>query len=475
LVYDHKENNFNDFDRQKLIPYRISDRGPAVSVGDVDGNGLEDVFFGGAKFDTAQLFLQKESGFERAENLFPKEEDAVEETDACLVDINGDGTLDLFAVSGGGEFYGKMTPLLDRLFMNDGKGNFTKQADFPKYFENGTVVRPIDFDKDGDIDLFVGSGAFSYDFGKIPDSYLLENKGGKFEIKNEEAFKNLGMITDAVWTDFDGDGTEDLIAVGEWMSPVFLKNNHGKFENVTKSNLENPVNGLWQSVLEFDLDGDGKLEYLLGNWGLNTKFSASEKHPLKMYYGDLDENGSKETVVAIARKDQYFPVPGLDELSSQMESLKKKFTDYNSFAGKTVEEVFGNTLEKANLLSVNELASGYLKKINGKYQFVPFDKSLQAAPITKMLAYDFNKDGKKEVLLGGNYFGVKPYHGHFDSFAGAILTSDKKIIHASELGINFTQKQVRGLNVIKINQLEYLLVTFNNHETELYSLVRLDY
>jgi len=472
LVYDHKENEFNDFDRQKLIPYRISDRGPAVVVGDVDGNGLEDVFFGGVKFDPAQLFLQKKTGFERVENLFPKEEDGVEETDACLVDVNGDGALDLFAVSGGGEFYAKMNPLLDRLFLNDGKGNLIKQADFPKYFENGTVVRPIDFDKDGDVDLFVGSGAFSYDFGKIPDSYLLENKGGKFEIKNENAFKNLGMITDAVWTDFDGDGSEDLIVVGEWMSPVFLKNNQSNFENVSKTYLANPTNGLWQSILEFDLDGDGKSEYLLGNWGLNTKFTASEKYPLKMYYGDLDENGSKETVVAIARKDKYFPIPGLDELSAQMESLKKKFTDYHSFAGKTIEEVFGNTLPKANLLTVNELASGYLKKINEKYQFFPFEKSLQTAPITKMLAYDFNQDGKKEVLLGGNYFGVKPYHGRFDSFAGAILSSGGKIIHATELGINFAQKQVRGLNIIKINQVDYLLVTFNNHETELYSLVK---
>jgi len=474
LAYDHKENNFNDFDRQKLIPYRISNRGPAVAIGDVDGNGLEDVFFGGAKFEPAQLFLQKKSGFERAVNLFPKEENAVEETEACLIDVNGDGSLDLFAVSGGGEFYEKMLPLLDRLFLNDRKGNFAKQADFPKYYENGSVVRPYDFDQDGDIDFFVGSGPLSYDFGKIPDSYLLENKDEKFEIKSEDAFKNLGMITDAVWTDFDGDGTDDLIATGEWMSPVFLKNNQGKFENVSQTYLEKKINGLWQSILEFDLDGDGKSEYLLGNWGLNTKFSASKKYPLKMYYGDLDENGSKETVVAFARDNQYFPVPGLDELSSQMESLKKKFTNYHSFAGKTVEEIFEKSLPKTDLLTVDELASGYLKKINGKYRFFPFEKSLQTAPITKMLAYDFNQDGKKEVLLGGNYFGVKPYHGRFDSFAGAVLLQGEKIVNAPELGINFTQKQVRGLNVIKINQVDYLLVTYNNHETELYSLERFE-
>lgn len=474
LVYDHKENNFNDFDRQKLIPYRISDRGPAVATGDVDGNGLEDVFFGGAKFEPAQLYLQKKPGFERVENLFPEVEDAVEETGACLVDVNGDGTLDLFAVSGGGEFYGKMLPLLDRLFINDNKGNFVKQEDFPKYFENGSVVRPTDFDHDGDVDFFVGSGPLSYDFGKIPDSYLLENKGGKFEIKNDAAFKNLGMVTDAVWTDFDGDGTEDLIVVGEWMPPVFLKNNHGKFDNVSQKYLDESLNGLWQSILAYDLDGDGMPEYLLGNWGLNTKFSASNKYPLKMYYGDLDENGSKETVVAIPRKDKYFTLSGLDELTAQMEPLKKKFTDYNSFAGKTIEEVFGDALGKATLLTVDELASGYLKKTNGKYRFIRFDQSLQTAPIRKMLAYDFNQDGKKEVLMGGNYFGVKPYHGRFDSFAGAILTQGGKIIQAPELGINFAQKQVSGLNIIKINQTDYLLVTYNNRETELYDLVKFD-
>jgi len=154
--------------------------------------------------------------------------------------------------------------------------------------------------------------------------------------------------------------------------------------------------------------------------------------------------------------------------------LKKKFTNYHSFAGKTVEEIFEKSLPKTDLLTVDELASGYLKKINGKYRFFPFEKSLQTAPITKMLAYDFNQDGKKEVLLGGNYFGVKPYHGRFDSFAGAVLLQGEKIVNAPELGINFTQKQVRGLNVIKINQVDYLLVTYNNHETELYSLERFE-
>lgn len=470
LNFIHLENDFNDFDRQKLIPYRISDRGPAVAIGDIDANGLEDVFFGSSKFNAAKLYLQKKNGFELAPNAFHKDEDVAEEVDAVFSDTNGNGYLDLFAVSGGGEFYGKMDPLLDRLFINDGKGNLVKSKALPEYFENGSVIRPNDFDQDGDIDFFVGNGSVSYDFGKIPDSYLLNNQNGKFSIVNQQIFKSLGMITDAVWIDFDGDGIKDLIVVGEWMNPTFLKNNKGTFEDVTLQYLPESLKGLWQVIQLFDIDNDGQVEFLLGNWGLNTKFKATKNFPLKMNYGDFDGNGSTESVVSIAKGGKYYTLASLDELSSQMLFLKKKYTSYESFAGKTIEEIFGESLSNTNALTVDILESGYLKKSGTTYKFVPFQKSLQVAPIRTMLVFDFDRNGKDEVLLAGNYFGVIPFHGRFDSFPGAVIKQGGKIIDANDLGINFTQKQVNDLSIIEIDGETYVLATFNNEAVALYKM-----
>ena len=469
LNYKHQENRFIDFNRQKLIPYKISDRGPAVVVKDLDGNGSDDIFFGGAKSQPSRIFLQDGNGFVEKYYSEIAFDSLHEDVSAIIEDLNNDGINDLFVVSAGGEFTAGNEALKDRLLINDGK-DFYRQ-ELPSYRENGSVVKAHDYDKDGDIDLFIGGAAVSKDFGKIPKSVLLKNEVGTFKIIGNEVLENVGMVTDAVWTDFDGDSWVDLIVVGEWMSPRFFQNHEGILKDITEEILDQELTGLWQAIIPFDINGDGATDYLLGNWGLNSKFSSKESFPLKMYYADFDENGSTETIVAYEKDENYYTVAGLDELGSQMNFFKRKFTSYKDFAGKPLKELFDDEqLDHANLLIAEQLASGYLLNVKGKFKFESFDASLQVAPLTTFLKYDFNGEGKEEVMAGGNYFGVSPYHGRLGSLSGNTITSEGKIIEGNQLGLNFSQKAVRGLDIINFNGTHYVLVTFNNDKPDFYKL-----
>lgn len=470
LEFVHKENNYIDFNRQKLIPYKISDKGPATVVADLNGDGKEDVFFGSSKNETSTLFFQTETGFE-AQKVDVFEEDKVkEDVTAISEDFNQDGKKELLVASSGGEFFGDSPELIDRLYVYSDSG-WTKSK-FPELYEHESVIQANDIDNDGDLDLFIGGYAVSYDFGNIPNSYMLQNDNGSFKIIENKKLQKVGMVTDAIWSDFDGDGIKDLIVVGEWMPPRFFKNNSGNLVEITNVLNEPKLNGLWQSIEAFDIDNDGDMDYILGNWGLNSKFKASEDFPLKMYYADFDQNRRTETVLAIEKKGKYYPLLGLDDLSAQLNFLRKKFTTYKDFAGKTIEEIFDQkVLDQAKIREVHQLASGYLKNEEGQFVFVPFEERLQVSPITKMLLYDFNKDGTKELLLAGNYFGVIPYHGRFDSFGGAILQNNGTVISAHQLHMNFTQKMIRGLNIIKFNTKEYLLVTIHDTKAEIYEIL----
>lgn len=275
------------------------------------------------------------------------------------------------------------------------------------------------------------------------------------------------MVTDAIWSDFDGDGTTDLILVGEWMSPKFLKYQNGTFTEVEHVNIP----GLWQAIEAFDIDGDGDTDYLLGNWGTNSRFKASEEHPMKLYFNDFDDNGQTETVTAMEKNGKYYPLETLDGLASQLVYLKKKYTTYKSFAGDTMEEIFGeDVLKSSTQLQVNTLKSGYLRNDGGSFVFVPFKNELQVSPILAFVVDDFTGDGNTEVLLGGNYFGVKPYHGRLDSFPGALIKSDGSIILGNQLGLDFTKKSIRHLRTITLDHKKYLLAIFNNDKAQVYKI-----
>ncbi len=470
ITYEHVENDYNDFNRQKLIPYKISDKGPATVVKDFNGDELDDLFLGSSIFNQSKLYFQKDGMFFEAEQNVLKMDSLKEDVSAVIEDFNGDGQNDLFVMSSGGDYYRESVNLLDRIYYGDKNGLKNKADVLPLIYENGSLARADDFDKDGDMDLFIAGGYKAYDFGKIPGSYLLKNEGGKFLPYQTEIFEKLGMITDLRWTDFDRDGYTDLVVIGEWMSPRFFKNKEGRFEEVLLLEDEK-LNGLWQQMDLLDIDGDGDQDIVLGNWGLNSKLKASENFPLQMYYGDYDNNGTTETIISIEKNGKYYPLLGKDELASQINSLKKKFTSYEAFAGKQTEEIFEQeVLLKMDKFEVRELASGYLENVNGKYRFHPFTDELQLAPITRFLVYDFDKDGKDEILMGGNFTGLIPFHGKLDAMPGYILESPTNFTSTAGLGLDLSNKLLRGLEIIHLNDQDFLWITLNNRKPELYKI-----
>lgn len=463
IHFTHVEDNYVDFNREKLIPYKISDRGPAYAKGDLNNDGKMDLFFGGSKFFPSQIFIGSDNGFVKTRSPEIDNDSVKEQVSATIFDANQDGENDLIVGVGGGNYFGQSNVLTDNYYSRS--DDSFSNVDLPATYKNTSVTIHFDFDQDGDLDLFIGGYSLTGKFGQPITSQLLINDKGTFSLHQE--IEVDGFVTNAIWNDFDQDGQTDLILVGEWMSPTFLKNNKGRFEK----KVSPKINGLWQSIAPFDIDHDGDTDYLLGNWGLNSKFKASEKFPMLLYYDDFDENGSTETILAVVKNGTYFTLATLDDLAGQMVFLRKKFPNYKSFAGKSIDEIFDQgQLKEAKVLEVTNLQSGYLKNDNGEFTFIPLATQLQLAPIIDFIAHDFDGDGSKEVLAGGNYFGVKPYHGRFDSFPGALIHNENEIVLGNVLGLDFTQKSVRHLDVITHNENEYLLVVFNNEDAQLYSI-----
>lgn len=459
IDYNHQEDTYIDFNRQKLIPFKVSDRGPATAVGDINGDGLDDIYFGSSKFNPSAIYLQIDGRFEKVYTEQLKTLSATEDRTAQI--LNGQ----IVVGTAGGDYSATNSRLEDYVL------NAVDEIKNPlsDLRGNTSTIAQNDYDHDGDLDLFIGHHTRTGDYGHLPESYLLKNENNLFTRDTKNELGDLGMVTNAVWSDFNGDGTEDLIVVGEWMTVQFYENTNGKLKRV-KVQAER-LKGLWQAIEPFDVDQDGDLDYLLGNWGTNSKFTASKGKPLRMYYADFDKNGQTETIIATSKKGYYYPIQGFKSLSEQLLSLKKKYPDHKSFAGQTVAQIFGKyELENAQLLEVHTLASGYLKNDRGIFTFVPFPSMMQVAPILDFVTSDFDGDGLDEVLAGGNYFGVKPYHGRLDSFSGALIKDHKTISEGYQVGLDFAQKSVRHLNIIKVSGKEYLLVTYNNEPAEVYNI-----
>ncbi|MEL6809776.1 MAG: VCBS repeat-containing protein [Bacteroidota bacterium] len=458
IDYIHKEDDQTDFNYQKLIPYEVSKRGPAFAIGDLNGDGKDDLFFGGAKYQKASVYLQQEDGFELGQ--FPGlSQDSIYEDISATISRPGFGNKNVLTVLSGGNFVSPSKKYLANRFYSYTNGALEGRTE-PESYYNSSVA--IDADSLSHEYLeFIGNHTDPLNFGKLPPAYW-RKKGG-----NEEFDSEFGMVTNAIWDDFNKDGQTDLIVIGEWMAPRFFKNESGVLSEVEI--LDQNYTGLWQTIIPFDIDHDGDQDYLLGNWGLNSKFKASQKSPLRMYYSDFDENGTTETVLAIEKNGQYYPLLGLNELAEQMVFLRKKFPNYKDFAGKTVEEVMGtDLLEKATLFEVTTLTSGFLRNNGNTFIFESFPDELQTAPIKAFTSYDFDGSGKESVLAAGNYFGVIPFHGRFDSFSGALIHSETEIELGNTLGLMLEHKSVRHLKTIQLNNKPYLLIVYNNDAAEIY-------
>lgn len=461
----HVEDKYTDFNREKLLPYSHADRGPAVVVSDLNADGTSDIFMGGSKRIPPQILVQRNGKFE-SEIIPSLTLDSIQENIiAVAADMDQNGYSDLLVGNGGSDYFGDSRYLQNHLYLQSKDG--FNSGTLPGSIANTSVLEPADIDGDGDLDLFVGNRTYTGAFGKKPDSYLLHNDNGTWQITNQLDQAELGMVTDALWTDFNADGTPDLIVVGEWMEPAFFENRKGE---LTKIEMEVPT-GLWQIIQPFDVDGDGDLDYLLGNWGTNSKFTASPNAPMRLYVSDFDANGNTDPVLATHRDGAYYPLVNLDELAAQMPFLRKKYPTYRSFAGQHIEQLFEpEQLEQSQILEVEELRSGYLKNEDGFFRFIPFPDVLQTAPILHYLVADFNGDGKEEALAGGNYFGIKPYLGRLDAFPGALILNDTNILLTPALGLNFSGKSVRYLALLEMGEKNILLAVYNNESAEIFEL-----
>ena len=473
LPYRHHENNFNDFNVQAFIPHMVSTQGPKLAVADVNGDGLEDFFVCGAANQAGSLFQQTASGKFIATNqkLFIADA-ACEDVNAVFFDADNDGDMDLYVVSGGNETEAKIPSLLDRLYINDGKGNFNKSTTLPNLYGNKSVAIAADIDHDGDMDLFIGGRVVAGRYGDVPDSYLLLNDGkGNFTVANDATapgLNKIGMVTDAVFTDIDKDGWKDLVVVGEWMPVTIYKNHQGKLVNFTAAAGLQNTSGLWTAIHAADLNNDGTEELLVGNWGENSKLHASEQYPLKLFTGDLDNNGAMDQVLAIEKNNNYYTFLGKEEIEKQLPALmRKKYLNYSSFAGQTVEEVFGEKLDHTKKYTASLLSSVLLTN-NGKGNFTisKLPMQVQWSPVFTFFTGDFNADNKTDIISAGNFYGVLPYEGRYDAGFGTVQLNtgynNFTILSPYQSGFMATG-EVRDIKKIKLaNGSECLLVARNN-------------
>jgi enediyne biosynthesis protein E4 len=420
INFKHKEAiDFYDYYRQPLIPHEVSASGPRIAVGDVNGDGLEDFFVCGGNNQASKLFIQQPDGtFISADDALFAEDTVTEKADAIFFDADNDGDLDLYVAGGGGGIDGQTPPQPDRLYINDGHGNFRRSLSLPAIYGDKSVVCAGDFDGDGFQDLFVGGRVSSKFYGSTPTSYLLHNDGhGNFSIVTDEIAKGLstiGMVTGACWTDVNKDGKPDLVVVGEWMPPTVFINHLGKLEQ-QHSSLDT-LTGWWCTVKSEDINGDGYPDLLLGNYGLNSKLKASVSFPIKMYVADFDNDGRQKQILSIQKKGKYYPFLGKKYLENQMPYLKKEFLGYREMAGKTTENIFGKKLDASVLFQAAALQSMVLlNDRHGGFTAVPLPAQMQWSPLFSFYADDFNRDNKKDLLAGGNFYGVIPFEGRYDA------------------------------------------------------------
>ncbi|CAG5074650.1 hypothetical protein DYBT9623_05337 [Dyadobacter sp. CECT 9623] len=441
LTYRHKEFDFIDFNIQKLLPHKLSEYSPGMAVGDVDGNGRDDLVIGGNAHDPAQLFLQQRNGKFSQRNVVLEQavEGDYKDEGILLFDANGDLALDLYIARGGYKNAPNTTGYQDKLYINDGKGNFTETTNaLPTNLTSKFCVRAVDFNRDGKLDLFVSGRVEPWHYPKPVSSLILRNDSQEGHTKFTDVTKdvapglaNIGLVCDALVTDFDNDTWPDLILTGEWMPITFLKNNNGRFNSITETTGVGDKPGWWNSIVAGDFRHTGRMDYIVGNTGLNTLFQASEQFPVYITAKDFDNSGNYSAIPSLFLPDQNgepreFPMHGREDLIKQMNSVKKKFGSFKSFAGATMEDLLSAEQRKdAIRLKATMLQSCFLRNEgNGKFTLIPLPKQAQISVLNGMVVDDYDGDGNLDVAITGNDYGTDVSIGRYDALNGLVLLGD---------------------------------------------------
>lgn len=446
INYQHEQKDFADFNIQKLLPHKFSEYGPALAVGDIDGNGLDDIIAGAAISYSPVALLQKSDGSFSQKKILPGADYSSKQGDdrgVCLFDADADGDLDIYVASGGYETTPNSTRYQDILYLNNGRGNFSVDTvALPKNLTSKSCVRVADYDNDGDLDVFIAGRVEPGHYPKAVSSFIYRNdtKNGVIKFTDVSAsvakpLVNIGLVCDAVWTDFDNDGWQDLVLAGEWMPVTFIKNNKGNFENITASTNMAGKKGWWTSIVPGDFDNDGDIDYIVGNLGLNSFFKASDQYPASIYAKDFDGNGSYDAIPTLylptSQEDtakREYPVHTRDDMTKQMIFFKSKFQNYKSFATASFKKMFTSEEMQGSLkLQANYFSNSYIRNDgNGKFAITPLPLSTQYSCMNGMAAEDFDGDGNLDLLMVGNDYGTDVSIGRYDACNGLMLKGNGK-------------------------------------------------
>ncbi|WP_445957000.1 VCBS repeat-containing protein [Yeosuana sp.] len=475
IDFIHKENNYVDFNVERLLPFMRSAEGPKMAVADVNNDGQQDIFIGGSKSNASKLFVQKNNRFTPLKSTVFESNKTAEDTESVFFDADSDGDLDLYVCSGGVEF-SKFSPnYLDKLYLNDGKGNFTLSNQIlPTLtgYHSSSTVTVADIDNDNDLDLFVGERTIPNAYGYPGSGFLLINDGkGNFTEKANELapeFKDLGMITDALFIDINKNSFKDLVVVGEFMGIRVFENQNGHFTESKNNPLSN-LKGWWNTIEQSDLDQDGDMDLIVGNHGLNSRFKATVISPIKLYVSDYDGNSYSDPILAFTAKNgKEYPYALRHNLVDQLKYLSKKYPDYESFKDAAIQDIFTKEqLDNSIVLEVNTLSSIILIN-NGDFSFEvkKLPNETQFSPIYAITTADFDNDGDQDIILGGNLNGVMPEFGRYDASFGNYLEN------LGNAGFKYHQKgkglkvngQIRDLKIIN----KELFIAKNNDSLEVY-------
>lgn len=431
VEYNHQEDGFVDFKSQPILPHMNSRNGPGVSVADINGDGLEDFYVGGANGYKGSLFLQKSNGTFTKKDWMMNIEN--EDLGSLFFDADNDGDLDLYIVSGGAQQLKDENLFQDRLYVNDGLGNFSEYAALPLINSSGSVVTASDFDKDGDLDLFVGGRVTPESYPLPSESFLLENKT---KVSDRPIFKNISysvtdwnkltMVTSALWTDYDNDSWMDLIVVGEFMPITIFHNDNGVLNYISNPIGLEKSEGWWNSIASGDFDLDGDMDYIVGNMGLNTKFKVSEDKPLSIHAKDYEKDGRLDPLLSFYNGDHNYLANSRDEIISQINVMKSRFRSYKSYAEVTFEQaLLPSELEDAYVVKAYNFNSSIIENLgNGSFKLTPLPIEAQMAPVEGIVVQDFDQDGLEDIVLTGNSYQTDVSTGRYDAIIGVVLKSN---------------------------------------------------